>query len=232
MKNQIGSQLSALKLGGVTGISEIAHDLKNTLSILLLLLDVSRRAGNKAEVGALLDQIVEVMRRLRAQLDEAEGALGLRQAAAPEGVATDRLVAYVAGVHARIAPHIQMHMVLDAGLPALALGSVRGERLLVNLVSNGITSMPEGGTLTLAAHRVPGRKAVRITVSDTGCGIAPEVLARLGEPGFSTKTEAGHGFGFGLSSARALVAAAGGKLSIESDLGAGTRITVELPTEE
>ena len=102
--------------------------------------------------------------------------------------------------------------------------------------------MPKGGTLTIETANVdldsvrvthsgeqitPGRY-VRLTISDSGCGIAPEVKARLFEPFFTTK-EPGKGTGLGLSSVDGIVKQSGGSIDVESEPGQGATFRIYLP---
>ena len=108
----------------------------------------------------------------------------------------------------------------------------------MNLAINARDAMPLGGTLTIesrnevvAALDVEGLEAgeyVSIAVADSGSGMAPDVLARVLEPFFTTK-EAGKGTGLGLSMVYGVVRQLGGGLRITSELGKGTRITLYLP---
>lgn len=97
---------------------------------------------------------------------------------------------------------------------------------LSNLVKNALdASTPEAPVQVRIARAASGDFVV--TVNDRGTGIAPDALARLGEPFFTTK-EPGQGMGLGLFLARALVDTMGGNLEIDSELGAGTRVSLRL----
>lgn len=101
----------------------------------------------------------------------------------------------------------------------------RFRRCLVNIVTNACQAMePGGGTLTVAARREDGRLVLR--VADTGSGIAPEGLARMFEPLYSTKS---FGVGLGLCIVKQIVEQHGGDIGIESRLGQGTTVTLRLP---
>src|SRR5205823_3450542 len=127
---------------------------------------------------------------------------------------------------------------------ALPLGRInmdptQFEQILVNLVLNARDAMSGGGKIQIEARNAevgpadinpdealaPG-SYVRFKVTDTGCGMTPEVLSRMFEPFFSTKTQ---GTGLGLSGVYAIVRQAGGQISAESRPGNGTTVTIYLP---
>jgi signal transduction histidine kinase len=91
-------------------------------------------------------------------------------------------------------------------------------------VSNAVEAMPAGGTLRVAARREG--EAVAFSVSDSGPGVAPEDLARVFEPYFTTKEG---GTGLGLAIARRIAEEHGGRLDLESVPGRGATFTLRLP---
>jgi len=103
--------------------------------------------------------------------------------------------------------------------PASFVGALAG------LVRNGLDA---GGAVVVAARRQG--EAVELTVSDTGQGIAPDIIERVGEPFFTTKAP-GRGMGLGVFLARLLVTDLGGSFSMTSALGRGTVVTLRLPAE-
>ncbi|HSE59710.1 MAG TPA: ATP-binding protein [Nitrospiraceae bacterium] len=121
------------------------------------------------------------------------------------------------------------------------------QQVLVNLLSNALAATPSGGEVLLSAEQqavepdeaeewqrireaVPGSVAV-LSVHDNGCGMPPEHVRQTVEPFFTTK-EIGKGSGLGLFLSREIVKAHGGKLSIHSEVGKGTKVLIALPMED
>ncbi|HEY0412398.1 MAG TPA: PAS domain-containing protein [Allosphingosinicella sp.] len=113
------------------------------------------------------------------------------------------------------------------------------ENAILNLAINARDAMPDGGTLTISTRRealaaAPDHEAgefVRVTVSDTGHGMPPEIAARATEPFFSTKP-LGKGTGLGLAQVYGIAQQSGGTLRIESEVGNGTSVHLLLPAAE
>ena len=99
-------------------------------------------------------------------------------------------------------------------------------QVVVNLVANAVHAMPAGGRLDVGV-RAGGGEA-RLTVSDTGSGIAPEILDDVFRPFFTTK-DVGEGTGLGLSVVHGIVTRHGGRVEVASRPGEGTRFTVHMP---
>jgi signal transduction histidine kinase len=108
-------------------------------------------------------------------------------------------------------------------MPPVQCGKTDLERLLFNLMTNARDALSNGGTLTIGARVVA--PYLEITVSDDGIGMTPETLAAIEAPFVTTKE---HGTGLGLSTCRSIASEAGGSLTIESRVGAGTRVTARL----
>jgi signal transduction histidine kinase len=113
--------------------------------------------------------------------------------------------------------------------PALAPIEANAEELelaILNLVNNSLDAMAGGGKLAISAHETDGR--LRITITDSGRGIAPDLLPRIFEPWVTTKPQ-GRGTGLGLSITREVVSRHGGTISAESIPGR-TSFTIDLPS--
>jgi len=114
-------------------------------------------------------------------------------------------------------------------LPPVWVDARQIQQVFRNLVSNGLEAMQEGGALTIRAVANRQDDTVSVSVRDTGCGMAPEVLARLFQPLVTTKTS---GIGLGLVVVKNLTEANCGTVTVESAVGLGTTFTVVLPTNK
>ena len=110
--------------------------------------------------------------------------------------------------------------------PIVLVDHFQMEQLFLNLVLNAIEAMPKGGRLTFRTRIAGGRVAAE--VADTGAGIPEEIRDRIFDPFFSTR-EVGKGTGLGLSVSYNIVAAHGGTISVESQVGKGSTFRVSLP---
>jgi two-component system cell cycle sensor histidine kinase/response regulator CckA len=118
--------------------------------------------------------------------------------------------------------------------------SLRLEQVLITLVSNAVDASPKGGAITITAEDVesiPGTDSTtaregpftRITIADTGLGMAEHVRVRVFEPFYSTKESSGAGLGLGLASVYGTMQQLGGGVTVESALGVGTRVELYIP---
>lgn len=121
---------------------------------------------------------------------------------------------------------------VPTALPIITADKERVEQVLVNILSNAIKYTPNGGTVTLAARQV--RAGISITVNDTGIGIPEEDLPHLFERFYrveKSRTSETGGTGLGLAIAKEIVEAHGGTITIDSEVGMGTVVTITLPLE-
>lgn len=225
-----GSQQQYHELAELAG--SLAHEVKNPLSVIRMNMDLlaedltnpetprERRALRKVEMvhkqcTRLENLLNDFLRFVRLQkLDLKPGSLN--------DVLENVLDFYE--THAKESK-IEIRRYLDADLPTILLDSATLEATLMNLVKNGLESMPDGGLFVARTREI--RTGVALDLIDTGSGIEDSVLLHMFEAFYSTKEG---GTGLGLPTARRVVEAHGGRINVQSQVGAGTQFTLEFPT--
>jgi cell cycle sensor histidine kinase DivJ len=152
----------------------------------------------------------------------------------PELFRLDAVIASCAGLLALRAQEVGVTFNIDVpgGLPDIVADRRAVMQILINLITNAIKFSKRGGTVTVGAS-VDGEH-VLLVVADTGIGIAPDDLTRIGNPFFQVRGKCGRkqdGAGLGLSIVKGLVDLHSGELQAESRPGEGTRIVVRLPLD-
>ncbi len=212
-------------------VAGLAHQLRTPLAAALLYVGNLRQAElAPPERANVADRAIERLRHLerliRDMLLFARGdSLGRQR------FDVDELVGELVHTLEPLARARSVAFSSDCGVAALA---VFGDRkalggALTNLLENAIQATPAGGVVKLAAMSEPAAGApplIRFVVSDTGCGIAPELQERLFEPFFTTRAE---GTGLGLAIARGVARGHGGDIMLESAPGRGSTFTLWLP---
>jgi two-component system, NtrC family, sensor kinase len=121
---------------------------------------------------------------------------------------------------------IQTRLALDSSLPKVRGNAGRLQQVFLNLFLNSRDAMENGGTLAVKTSSVDG--IVYVTVADSGSGIAPENVQKIFDPFFTTKG-AKRGTGLGLAVSYGIVREHGGEITVESELGSGTRFELSFP---
>ncbi|MEH3103588.1 MAG: ATP-binding protein [Sphingomonas phyllosphaerae] len=226
-------------VGQLTG--GIAHDFNNMLAVVLSGVELAARhlPPNADEAARHLEGAREGADRAAA-LTARLLAFARETAINPEPITAAALFDGLGDMLTRSLGD-GMTLVLEddsAGWCARA-DRVQLENTLVNLAVNARDAMDGRGTLTIRATRAtlpggdgarPGGDFLALAVTDTGCGIAPEVLDRVFEPFFTTKP-LGKGTGLGLSQTFSFARQIGGEVTIVSQVGAGTTVTLLLPRD-
>jgi len=234
-------------VGRLTG--GVAHDFNNLLTVVLGNLALARRRLAELEerspttdrIGRGIDNAVEGANRA-ATLTQRLLAFSRQQPLAPEAVDANRLVAGMSDLLRRtLGEDVEIETVLAGGLWRAHADPNQLESSLLNLAVNARDAMPDGGKLTIetanahldeayAAGRedVEAGQYVLICVSDTGSGMAAEVVTRAFEPFFTTKPT-GKGTGLGLSQVYGFARQSGGHAAIYSEAGQGSTVKLYLP---
>ena len=227
-------------VGQLTG--GLAHDFNNLLAIIIGNLDLLREIRQE---DAVTDELVRdaLDAALRgADLTRRLLAFARRQPLQPERVDINEVIGGIVKLLTRtLGENIAIELALSPNVWPVLIDRAQFEAVIANLATNARDAMPKGGTLVIdtrnghldaayaAAHvEVTAGDYVVIEVSDSGCGMSPELVTRIFEPFFTTK-DLGRGTGLGLSIAKHLVEAHGGRIEVESAVGHGSTFYVFLP---
>jgi signal transduction histidine kinase/ActR/RegA family two-component response regulator len=228
-------------IGQLTG--GVAHDFNNLLTVVLGNVDILQR---RAALDRMNDMLSDRLMAIRAAAERGATltshllAFARRQPLMPKAIDLNatihgmgNLLDSALGMRART----ELRLAEDLW-PTMADQS-QIELVILNLVINARDAMPNGGVITIetanhrrtepaSGDRPPAGDYVGITISDTGTGIPREILGRVFEPFFTTKSPAA-GSGLGLSQVFGTARQSGGQVHIESVVGRGTSVTVDLP---
>ena len=216
----------------------VAHDFNNLIAVIANyaafvrkeLPDGSRAAGDVDQIVSAAKRASELTRRLL--------LFSRRQSGTPEVISVRRVVEGVETVLGQtLGAGVELAVECDERLWDVEADRSQLEQVLMNLAVNAREAMPEGGTLRIEARNDvlrgdveparPTARAVRLIVTDSGRGMAPDVIAHAFEPFFTTKPAGG--IGLGLATVHGIVTQAGGRVELESEVGQGTTVSVWLP---
>ncbi|WP_024506309.1 ATP-binding protein [Bradyrhizobium sp. ARR65] len=237
MEDQLHQSQKMEAVGQLTG--GVAHDFNNLLMVITGNLElIEERAGDNDSIRQLAASARNAAYR-GASLTTQLLAFSRRQKLNPKPIYVGHLVRdFQELIRRALGESCELKLIIDDQLWPCQVDPAQLETALLNLILNGRDAMPNGGTLQIEARNVhmeenavtgiASGSYVRISVSDTGCGMSPETLDRVFEPFFTTK-DIGSGTGLGLSMVYGFVRQSCGHVAIESALGAGTTVSLYLP---
>lgn len=234
------SQLGvARKMDAVARLAaSVAHDFNNLVHIIQGRTDIL--ADQLPEDDPLQEEIREIL-AASARAEDLAGQLMAFGRTQPTSPATVSLHDVLGRAEQLLKPLLDERTRLEvrrgATLDVVQLDPLQFERVILNLVTNARDAMPSGGSVTIETFN-PGFESlggnpytdlsvVQLTVTDTGLGMTRETMAHIFEPFFTTKE--GRGAGLGLAITHGLIQQAGGSISVDSEVGSGTRFTITLP---
>ncbi|MEZ6122398.1 MAG: ATP-binding protein [Planctomycetaceae bacterium] len=212
----------------------LAHEIRNPLSTIRMNLELLAEDLSELDSGQsrrMLNRVDKLQREclnLEKVLNEflqfaRAGQLDLQVGSLNEVV--DEFLAFLAPQAAEQKVELRPH--LDANLPAVRLDRALMRQVLANLARNALQAMPAGGTLEFLTMNRDGNPALEVI--DTGEGMAPQVVEKMFQAFFSTRSG---GSGLGLPTVRRIIEAHDGRISCESEPGRGTRFTILLPAAQ
>ncbi|MCW4043945.1 MAG: ATP-binding protein [Candidatus Bathyarchaeota archaeon] len=204
----------------------VGHDLRNPLtgiSNAAYYLRMKTAAGSDSKVTEMLDVIdkdVEYANKIVNDLLEYSRAITLDlKETTPKALLKEALALV------NVPANVQVQDFTEDE-PRIMVDADKMKRTFVNFLKNAVEAMPEGGKLTIKSKKA--KDAVEVSFADTGLGIPKETLARIFIPLFTTKAK---GMGFGLAICKRIIEAHGGKISVESTVGEGTKFTLVIPVQ-
>jgi two-component system, cell cycle sensor histidine kinase and response regulator CckA len=240
LENQINQSQKMDMVGQLAG--GIAHDFNNVLSAIMMANDFLLNAHKPTDPS--FQDIMQIKQNATraATLVRQLLAFSRRQTLRPQVLDLgDALSDLTMLLRRLIGEKVKLDLVHGRDLWPVKVDVSQFEQVIVNLAVNARDAMPDGGKLTVRtinvssdesaqlAHKgMPAADYVRIDVTDTGTGIAPEIVDKIFEPFFSTK-EVGKGTGLGLSTVYGIVKQTGGFIYVDSEPGKGTAFHIFLP---
>lgn len=209
----------------------LAHEIKNPLSIIHMNIDLlsedlseidsptTRRSQDR------IDMVRDQCERMEALLRDFLRYARLRDIDLVPGNLNDQVDRVLNAYQAQAdAGDIDIERYLDPDLPAILLHSDSLQSALINLVKNALEAMEPGGELWARTYTTRG--GVALDLIDNGSGLDDNTVLHMFEPFYSTKDG---GSGLGLPTARKIIEAHGGRISVQSELDRGTKFTLEFP---
>lgn len=211
----------------------VATELRNPLSAIRNTLYTMREIAQTS--GLTLDRPIARIQRSIARCDRIIGDL-LEYIRTPElsrvAVSFDQWLHDVLAEH-NLPPAVTLVEEYEASGAVVRIDADRIRRVVINLVDNAAQALgemaPDSGTPCIAVRTSLGGGVLELSVSDTGPGIPAENMARIFEPLFSTKS---FGAGLGLATVKQIVVQHGGIIGIDSEVGRGTRVAIQLPLDQ
>jgi signal transduction histidine kinase len=209
----------------------LAHEIKNPLSVIHMNIDllsedldeidspIARRSQNRVDI------VRGQCERMDALLRDFLRYTRLRDIDLVSGNLNDQIDTVLRAYQAQAdVEGIDVEKYLDPDLPAISLHSDSLQAALMNLVKNALESMEQGGQLVVRTYTT--LKSVALDLIDTGCGVDANTVLHMFEPFYTTKQE---GSGLGLPTAQKIIEAHGGRISVQSEVGRGTKFVLEFP---
>ena len=224
-------------LGRLTG--GVAHDFNNLLTVVVGALDMILKHPDDAAKRERMAQAAMAAARRGEQLTHQLLAFSRRQALRPALSDVNALIRECEPLIRRaVGENVDFACELASGQAVVRVDPAQFEAALFNLVVNARDATPEGGRIAVTTSwrdlgpedgiEAPPGRHVCVSVTDTGAGMDPEVLARVFEPFFTTKPQ-GKGTGLGLSQVYGFTQQSGGGVHVDSTPGAGTTVSLFLP---
>lgn len=210
----------------------LAHEIKNPLSVIHMNADLLSEEMSESEwqgkrrAESKVEMIRQQCQRMENLLRDFLRFARLRGLEMTPGSLNEQIETVLKLYQAQAdRDGIDVIRYLDTDLPSVMLHSDSLQASLINLVKNAFEAMESGGQFVVRTYSTP--RGVALDLIDTGCGMDDGTALHMFEPFYSTKNG---GSGLGLPTARKIIEAHGGRISVQSDVGQGTKFMLEFPT--
>jgi len=211
----------------------IAHEINNPIGIITSRVEVmmleAEEEGLPAEMQKDLEVILRHARRV-AVITQGLLSFARQSSGTREPVNLNRVAEEIAQLVRKdmSRARVEVIMKLDDTLPPIVADANAISQVLLNLLTNARSAMPEGGQITIETSHLAAARSVRLAVRDTGSGIAPEIMPKIFDPFYTTKPE---GTGLGLAISHSIVHDHHGTMDVRSEVGKGSTFTLTFPLE-
>jgi signal transduction histidine kinase len=210
----------------------LAHEIKNPLSVIHMNADLLSEELTESEwpgrrrAESKVDMIRQQCQRMENLLRDFLKFARLRDLEMTPGSLNEQVETVLRLFQPQADKQgVEVIRYLDSDLPSVLLHSDSLQASLINLVKNALEAMESGGELVVRTYSTP--RGVALDLIDTGCGMDDSTATHMFEPFYSTKNG---GSGLGLPTARKIIEAHGGRISVQSEVGRGTKFVLEFPT--
>jgi len=233
MQENLGRADKLAALGKLAG--GVAHEINSPLAGILAFAQMALREMDEEDPHKQdMREIEDAARKCKVIV---EGLLGFARQDRPSDEKIFDLFECVRSTLRLASPLLKKHGIethvflgeKDGRMAPLKGNAGKFDQVLLNLVTNAIQAMKQGGALEIVGD--VGERNVTLQIRDSGPGIEPSVIGRIFDPFFTTKA-IGEGTGLGLSITYSIVKQHGGEISVQTQLGVGTTFTLELPLAE
>ena len=229
-------ELERLRSGALAALgrmaTQVAHEVKNPLAGLRLYARhleqrlVRTEDGEGADLARKITSTVDHLAAVVSEITAFGRTPALKRAPTDVASLLEECLTFARAKVAR--DDITATFEHDAACPPVTLDPREMRKAFLNLILNGLEALGPGGRFAMATSYTPATRTVSVVFEDTGSGMSEATLARIFDLFFTTKPD---GTGLGMALARSVISRHGGELTINSEVGQGTRVVVRLPLE-
>jgi PAS domain S-box-containing protein len=229
VKNKVAELQQAQRLATIGRmVAAVAHEVKNPLQNIRMGVDaLEKEIGEDRPKREILGEInygINILRQIIDQLSDYSRPINLQYAPLSIG----DLVRHALRMLSHKLENVAVYTELEREEGEISVDPIKMGEVVVNLISNALEAMPAGGELRICSTfaESEGAKCLKLSISDSGCGIPDEHIEFIYEPFFTTKTR---GTGLGLPICKKIVDAHNGRMNIKSKRNEGTTVEIMLP---